>query len=147
MDDNSTRAAIRVEAELAEKDLDQIRAGMRRHTESAVPWETYQDLNVVLRDEENTLIGAALGEAGRGWLHVSVVWVAEAHRGRGHGRRLMAMLEAEARKRNCYGAYLDTFSYQARPFYEQLGYAVFGTLEDYPEGHARHFMQKGLSEE
>jgi hypothetical protein len=52
----------------------------------------------------------------------------------------------EAIRRGCRGAYLDTFSYQARPFYEKLGYAVFGTLDDYPPGHQRFFMRKRLGE-
>jgi hypothetical protein len=38
--------------------------------------------------------------------------------------------------------WLDTFSFQARPFYEKLGYEVFGQLEDYPRGHSRYFLQK-----
>ena len=55
-------------------------------------------------------------------------------------------MEAEAIRRGCKGAYLDTFSYQARPFYEKLGYEVFGTLDDYPTGHQRFYMRKRLSE-
>ena len=52
--------------------------------------------------------------------------------------------EAEAIRRGCLGAWLDTFSFQARGFYERLGYAVFGALADYPPGHDRFFMQKPL---
>jgi hypothetical protein len=55
-------------------------------------------------------------------------------------------MEAEAIRRGCHGAFLDTFSYQARPFYEKLGYEVFGTLEDYPPGHQRFYMRKRLGE-
>ena len=54
----------------------------------------------------------------------------------------MQAMEAEAIRRGCRGAYLDTFSYQARPFYERLGYEVFGTLDDYPAGHQR-FAEPG----
>jgi hypothetical protein len=31
------------------------------------------------------------------------------------------------------------------PVYERCGYEVFGTLEDYPVGHQRHFMRKSLA--
>src|SRR5688572_25039101 len=121
-----------------------VRAGMRRYTESRVPWEEYADLAVVARADDGAVIAAALGETGRGWLHVSVVWVDERSRGRRLGTQLLYALEAEAIRRGCHGAYLDTFSYQARPFYEKLGYVVFGTLDDYPFGHQRFYMRKRL---
>jgi hypothetical protein len=41
-------------------------------------------------------------------------------------------------------AFLDTFSFQARPFYEKLGYHVFGMLENHPAGHQHYFMTKQL---
>lgn len=41
--------------------------------------------------------------------------------------------------------YLDTFDFQARPFYERHGYEVFGTLDDYPPGHSRFFLRKDLA--
>ena len=39
---------------------------------------------------------------------------------------------------------MDTFSFQARPFYEKLGYRVFGQLPDYPRGQTRYFLAKAL---
>ena len=40
---------------------------------------------------------------------------------------------------------LDTFSFQARPFYERHGYRVVGTVPGFPHGHERYFMAKELS--
>jgi len=74
-----------------------------------------------------------------------LVWVAEALRRTGYGRQLIAAMEHAAKERGCTSAHLDTFSYQARPFYESLGYKVFGTLDDYPPGHQRFFMKKTLT--
>ncbi len=124
--------------------IDAVKQGMRQHTESCVPWEEYQELTVVARADDGQVIGAALGETGRTWLHLSVVWVDEANRGRGVGKRLVEAMELEARRRGCCKVYLDTFSYQAQPFYEKLGYVVFGILEDYPPGHQRVYMRKRL---
>ena len=135
---------IELEASPSEQTLAAVRAGMRRYTEARVPWAEYSDLSLVARDDGGAVVAAALGETGRGWLHVSVVWVDERSRGRRLGTRLVAAMEAEAVRRGCHGAYLDTFSYQARPFYEKLGYEVFGTLDDYPPGHQRFYMRKRL---
>jgi GNAT superfamily N-acetyltransferase len=65
-------------------------------------------------------------------------------RGKGIGRELMRRAEALARERGCHSAWLDTFSFQSRRFYEKLGYEEFGRL-DYPPDHQRHFMRKRLS--
>jgi GNAT superfamily N-acetyltransferase len=117
---------------------------MRRFTESCVPWEEYADLTILARSDAGGIVGAALGETGRGWLHISVVWVDEKFQRQKLGTQLVDAAEIEARRRGCVAAYLDTFSYQARPFYEKLGYVVFGTLEEYPPGHQRFYMQKRL---
>src|SRR5262245_61336169 len=58
----------------SEQTLAAVRAGMRRYTESRVAWAEYSDLSLIARDEDGTVIGAALGETGRGWLNISVVW-------------------------------------------------------------------------
>ena len=104
----------------------------------------FRPLGVFMRDERGRLVGGVWGHVNWNWLSVNLVWLSEELRGAGHGRRLMAALEAAARERGCAYAHLDTFSYQARPFYERLGYEVFAALEDYPPGHRRYFMKKTL---
>ena len=56
----------------------------------------------------------------------------------------MARIEEEARQLGANSAYLDTFSFQAPEFYEELGYQSFGELGDFPDGKKRFFMRKAL---
>jgi GNAT superfamily N-acetyltransferase len=56
----------------------------------------------------------------------------------------MAEAEAEALRRGCHAASLDTYSFQARGFYERLGYSVFGIIDDCPPGHSRIYLIKRL---
>jgi hypothetical protein len=56
----------------------------------------------------------------------------------------MKRAETYAIEHCCTDAFLDTFSFQARPFYEKLGYRVFGTLENHPAGLHHYFMTKKL---
>jgi GNAT superfamily N-acetyltransferase len=137
-------AIIQVESLLIDTELQLVKDGMRRYTEQQHAWGGYRPMTITLRDEKQNLLGAALGEGGRGWLKIAIIWVQENHRGQGYGTQLLQVMEAEAVKQTCRHAYLDTFSYQARPFYERFGYEVFGTLEDYPPGHTRFFMRKTL---
>ena len=91
---------------------------------------------------DGALVGGLSGVISWGWLFVDALWVDAAARGQGVGRALLARAEAYAAEQGCHDVWLDTF--QARGFYEALGYAVFGALEAYPEGQTRHFMRKRI---
>jgi ribosomal protein S18 acetylase RimI-like enzyme len=78
-------------------------------------------------------------------LFTQLLMVPESARGRGVGKELLRRAEAEAMARGCHSAWLDTFEFQARGFYEHLGYACFGELPNYPKGFVRNFMQKSLA--
>jgi len=58
--------------------------------------------------------------AGGRKIPLGIRWTAR--RGRGVGRELMDRAEIRAREGGCHSAWLDTFSFQARGFYEKLGY-------------------------
>jgi GNAT superfamily N-acetyltransferase len=107
-------------------------------TEEALP------LALVLRDEAGAVTGGLYGRFYYGWLFVALLLVPEALRGRNLGTELMAQAEAAARARGCTGIWLDTFSFQARGFYEKLGFTMFGEIEDYPPGFSRYFFKKRL---
>ena len=116
-------------------------------TEHALPFTTtpgFQSLAVFARDRNGVLVGGMHGQVNWTWLHISLVWVSAAKRHHGLGSRLLAAIEAAAVERGCLHAHLDTFSYQARPFYERHGYRLFATLDDYPPGHQRFFLRKTL---
>ena len=105
----------------------------------------YFPVNFVLRGPRGDLLGGVLGQLWGGWLQVTYLWVAEAARGAGHGTRLLENAELYARSRGAAAATVETHSFQARPFYERLGYEVFGTLEGYPPGHVKFFLKKALA--
>lgn len=119
--------------------LDRLRAFNRLRAE---PPE-FQPLSIALRDQ-GKLVGGLVGETGWKWLFVELLWVAEVYRGRGVGARLLQAAEQEAIHRGARHVYLDTFDFQALPFYEKQGYEVFGTLDDYPPDHRRFFLRKDL---
>jgi GNAT superfamily N-acetyltransferase len=128
----------------APEDTQVVWNGLRQHNDEYVPATGDVTFAVFLRGTKGTILGGVLAKAGRGWLHLNTLWVDPSVRGQGYGVKLVAAAEAEARQLGCHSAYLDTFSYQARPFYERCGYEVFGTLDDYPQGHQRFFMRKSL---
>ena len=108
------------------------------------PADNYQPLQIFLRTEEKTILGGLLGETYWGWLHISYLWIDESLRKQGFGKQIMQIAEQEAVRRGCHSVHLDTMSFQALPFYEGLGYSVFGILNDLPAGHKRIFLMKKL---
>lgn len=104
----------------------------------------YERMFFSVRDAEDALIGGLIGATYWGWLFVSVLFVDARCRGTGVGAELLARAEALAVERGATHAYLDTFSFQAEPFYARRGYEPFGRLSDFPQGHGRAWMRKAL---
>jgi GNAT superfamily N-acetyltransferase len=104
----------------------------------------HRPLIISIHDSEGRVVGGLWGRTVYDWLFVELLVVPDALRGRGLGSELMKRAEDEALARGCHSAWLDTFEFQARGFYERLGYSCFGELPDFPAGFARYFMKKVL---
>lgn len=100
---------------------------------------------VLVKDPTGAIVGGLWGHTGYEWLFTQLLVVPAALRGRGVGTEIMQLAEREAVQRGCHSAWLDTFEFQARGFYEGLGYECFGELPNYPTGFARFFMKKALT--
>ncbi len=137
------RVSLEVLGEASDELRKIVEIGLADHnTSSKVPPRDVRHLSVVARSDGTSVMGALLGRTVWGWLHISELWVAERYRRRGIGHSLMTAAERAAVERGCHAAYLDTFDFQAVSFYERLGYATVGALEDCPVGHTRFFLQK-----
>ena len=99
-------------------------------------------LVIPIRDDNGTVRGGFWGFTQFEWLNVQMLIVPEPLRGLGIGAALMASAEAEARARGCRGACVDTFSFQAAPFYRKIGFTPFGVLDDFPPGFSRLYLRK-----
>ncbi len=101
-------------------------------------------LALLVRDEAGTVTGGLRATSYYAWMFIDLLILPEARRGQGLGTRLMQAAEAEASRLGLLGIWLDTFSFQARPFYERLGYRLVGSIADFPPGGARHWLAKRL---
>ena len=108
--------------------------------------EQVKALNIAIRDSGRNIVGGVKAGTCFGWLYISDIWLEEHCRGMGLGSRLMSTMETEAIQRGCTSAWLTTFSFQAKPFYEKHGYQVFSTLSHYPNCESLWFLKKELSE-
>lgn len=102
-------------------------------------------LAILIKDEAGQTLGGLWGRTGYDWLFVEFLVVPEELRGHDFGTRLMDEAERIATERGCVGAWLTTFTFQARGFYEKRGYAKFGELPNSPRDNVRILMSKRLT--
>jgi GNAT superfamily N-acetyltransferase len=138
------KASVQRETNADPADVARIGKGLLAYNVERIGDPDEEPVHVFLRDARGEVVGGLLGHIRWRWLYVAKLWIADEHRGGGHGSALMAVAEEHARARGCIGAYLDTFEFQARPFYEKLGYRLFGTLDGYPPGYRQFFLSKSL---
>lgn len=115
------------------------------HNDQAAGPTARHNVAIVYRGEDGAITGGLWGTAAYRWLFIQYLALPPSARGQGRGRALMAAAEAEALRLGCIGVWLDTYSFQARGFYEKLGYRAFGRIDDYPPGEARFFLSKRIA--
>jgi len=135
---------IVIEPHAADSIKQLIREGLGAYNLTVTGYEEYYPVAVFLRDANDEVLGGVLGEIWGHWLFVSHLWLVAPLRGQSYGRKLLLAAEGYAAEKGCSGAYLTTFSFQARPFYEKLGYEVFAELDDFPPGYKHYFLKKRL---
>ena len=128
--------------EPSEEDRAAILAGLVAYNSSHVETGAAGPLAVLLKNQEGDTIGGLWGAVLYGWLQIELLFVPEGMRGGSIGSATMHRAEALAAERGCIGASVDTYSFQARGFYETLGYSLVGTIADCPPGGERYFLQK-----
>ena len=91
------------------------------------------------------VVGGLWGRSLWGSMYIDVVFLPAHLRRNGIGSMIMRRAEAEAIRRGCHGIWLDTYAFQGvRPFYERLGFVVFGVIEGPSPVFPHFFLRKDL---
>jgi len=135
---------MRIDDQVSDADEAAVVSGLRAFNVERLGPSNEQPVKLVARADDGSVVGGLLGHTKWRWMYVSKLWVAASVRGKGIGSQLMAAAEELARSRGCTDISLDTFEFQARPFYERLGYKLFGVLEGFPPGYRQFYLTKHL---
>jgi GNAT superfamily N-acetyltransferase len=140
------RLTLSVDEKPRDRDVEKVIAGLRAFNAE----QTGRPLNkrefaVWVKDGRGRIVGGLTAILYWDWMYVDYLWLSDAARKRGLGRKLMEKAERIAVRRGCAGAWLDTFSFQAPGFYRHMGYTEFGRCDGHPTGHTRHFFAKRLA--
>ena len=121
-------------------------AGFNRITVPELePIDAEVRFHAVATDDQGAVIGGLRAACYWNTLHIELLWLDEPARGTGIGRELIEKAESVASRQHCEKALVETTSWQARGFYERLGYTHLATLPDRPKGHASHYLAKTLA--
>ncbi len=126
------------------EDLDAILKPLTEYNEAEVGPPDRIPLAILIRDEEDKVIGGLSGYTSWGWLFTQLLFVPTRLRGQGMAAGLLDQAEAEARRRGCNGAWIDTFNPHALRAYQNQGYEVFGELPAFVGDRTRTFLKKAL---
>ena len=135
--------ALETTDSIAPADREAVRQGLIEFCDQFLGPRDLRPIGIFARGADGLRAGL-VGETGRGVLKVALLWVAEELRGQGVGTKLLLAAEAEAIARGCRRVLLDTYDFQARPFYERHGYRVFAEFEGFVGGHKSFFLAKDL---
>ena len=94
--------------------------------------------------DDNKLIGGAIGFIKYDWYFLDMLYINEEYRKRKIGTNLINEIEDFARKEKLIGIRTDTWDFQAKEFYEKMGFKLFGELKDCPLGTINYFFEKKL---
>lgn len=108
------------------------------------PHENEVKFFVFVSDKSEEIIGGIRATCFWNTLHIELFWLSEKCRGKGIGKKLIDAAEGFAKENTCDKAFVETTSWQAKPFYEKMGYHLMATLNGRPKGHASHYLTKNL---
>ncbi|MCW8407512.1 GNAT family N-acetyltransferase [Legionella sp. PATHC035] len=96
------------------------------------------------QNEVSEVLGGIKGDIFGTLCRVFTVWIHEQYRRQGLGRELFDQLDVFAKENHCQMIQLDTAEFQAKGFYEKLGYQVIATLPNNFMGYTSYILRKNL---
>jgi len=104
--------------------------GLKIYNEEMIGAYNHTPFTIYIKSiDKRTVLAGCYGDVTRANCYVDCIWVHPDFRQKGLGRNLMEKLEIFAKQKNCQVITIETAEFQARSFYEQLGYFVISMTE------------------
>lgn len=100
--------------------------------------------NNFLAFDDKKLIGGAIGFVQYNWYFLDLLYIDKEYRNKNIGTKLIRAIEEYAKKENLTGVRMETWNFQARGFYEKMGYTVWAEIKDCPPGTIDYYLKKEL---
>ncbi len=130
----------------SKNDAKAISDGIINYNRNTVGLEPYDDeikFSIFVNDNDK-LVGGLRAICYWNTLHIELLWLDESCRGQGIGEKVIEKAESFAKSKGYEKSFVETTSWQARPFYEKQGYQLQYSIKDRPQGHESFYLIKEL---
>ncbi|MBP3939994.1 MAG: GNAT family N-acetyltransferase [Christensenellaceae bacterium] len=131
--------------ELNELEMEKIEESLGAFDENYIQYKLEGSIRIGIEEDGKIVAGLDACITAFRILYVSTVFVEEAYRRKGYGRKLIREMESRAAKMGVNTIRLDTFSWQGKEFYEALGYEIVGQYENEADDYAEYFFLKRIN--
>lgn len=132
------------EQPLTEELKQKIYDGFSQHAVASIGFDEKFEPVAFVAYVEGQFAGAVVAELFWGALHIKYVYVEKEHRGKGLGKKLLEQALEFGRQHKCPFAFVETMSFQAREFYQKMGFILEYTRSGYKHNTAFHYLCKEL---
>jgi ribosomal protein S18 acetylase RimI-like enzyme len=127
---------LRAEHDLPAAELQALEGRLDNDNRRLTGRDDDRALIFALRDDKGRAVGVASGYSWAGIAELRLMWVDEAYRGLGHGRKLLDAFVAEAAARGALRIWVSTHGFQAPGLYQKAGFERMAEFAGWPEGHS-----------
>ncbi|MCH4888025.1 GNAT family N-acetyltransferase [Acidaminobacter sp. JC074] len=130
--------------------IDELKKSIRSFNDDHSPYhkasrqEGYVKHILITEKEDKKLIGGLSARMYWQMIYLDEFFVRPSNRHAGIGSKMLKKLIEIAKEAQVDFICLETFSFQARDFYEKFGFYVIGEIKDYPPGESMYTMRLDL---
>ena len=124
------------------EDIDFLTRGIYEEAKKKRGMRPNESFCFFLKDEHGKTVGGINGFCYYGCLYIDQLFIEEAHRGHGWGKKLVKAAEDFGHEQKCRMFTVTTMDWEAREFYEELGYSHVFTISGYENDATMHLLRK-----
>jgi ribosomal protein S18 acetylase RimI-like enzyme len=133
---------IQTSLEPSAQDIDFLYQGIYEEALRKKGMRPNQPFGFFLKDDNGQTVGGLNGFCYYGCLYMDQLYIAEPYRGQGWGTKLVKMAESFGAEQKCTIFTVTTMDWEARSFYEKLGYVVIFTMTGYENDSKMYVLRK-----
>lgn len=133
---------ISYEPDYNDDDIKVLTDGLDNNARIKRGFKPVETIALFLRDDAKKVIGGCNGLMYYGSLFIDQLWIDDAYRGQGYGKKLLAEAEQIAKQKGCTFIHLETMDWEALDYYRKLGFELEFARHGYNNDSVMYCLRK-----